>query len=381
MTVEDVIQGPGDVAPTMGALKGKAVVLEFWATWCGPCVAAVPHLNELVRAFESEDVVFISITKENDPELIRRFLKAKPMESWVAIDADGSIFDSYGISSIPRTILIDKAGKIAGMAHPSEIGKTTIENLLSGQRLELEAVEEVKAPTGPEDSRMHPGTIRAGLERADDEPSLFHIELRPAYYANLHGAHTRRGNQLTGLGLNLEDLLRFAYGVTVARSSIAFEPDAPEASYDLIVSFPEEFDEAVGRQLIGHAIEASFGLRARTETRDVDAYVVSAPSGPAEGFVENTFEAGYMLRSGSGELTALHTEMESLVSIIEGQTNVPVIDETGLDGFYDFNLSWDAAHPESIIEALSDQLGFTVKREKRPIEVLLFERKDTVPHN
>jgi len=46
------------------ALAGKAVVLEFWATWCGPCIAAIPHLNDLAAKFENRPVVFLAVTDE-----------------------------------------------------------------------------------------------------------------------------------------------------------------------------------------------------------------------------------------------------------------------------------------------------------------------------
>ena len=69
---------------SLRALKGKAVVLVFWATWCGPCVAAIPHLNELAVQYKDKPIVFLAITPEDRSE-IEPFLKKRPIEGWVGI--------------------------------------------------------------------------------------------------------------------------------------------------------------------------------------------------------------------------------------------------------------------------------------------------------
>ena len=61
LSVERLLNAPDDASAEWGALKGKVVVVEFWATWCAPCIASIPHLNELAEQFRDEDVVFISL--------------------------------------------------------------------------------------------------------------------------------------------------------------------------------------------------------------------------------------------------------------------------------------------------------------------------------
>ena len=88
----------------MGKLRGKVVVLEFWATWCGPCVAAMPHMNGLADRYKGK-VQFIEITDEGR-ETVAPFLAKRPMSGWVGLDTDRSVFDAYCVKGIPMTVLV-----------------------------------------------------------------------------------------------------------------------------------------------------------------------------------------------------------------------------------------------------------------------------------
>lgn len=78
LTLKDVLQAPEHTNGTWEELRGKAVVIEFWATWCGGCVDNIPHINELAEKFASRPLQFISITDEMDVEPVKRFLERHP---------------------------------------------------------------------------------------------------------------------------------------------------------------------------------------------------------------------------------------------------------------------------------------------------------------
>jgi thiol-disulfide isomerase/thioredoxin len=97
-------------APTLAALRGKVVLVEFWATWCGPCVSSIPHLNELQKKYASQGFRILSFTEQNQPG-IEKFIQRTPMNYAIGLES-GEAFDRYGVSGIPQAFLVDRAGKI-----------------------------------------------------------------------------------------------------------------------------------------------------------------------------------------------------------------------------------------------------------------------------
>ena len=62
--LEKLLQAPTDAKVDWNSLKGNVIVLDFWATWCAPCVAAIPHMNQLAKDLNDQPVVFISVTDD-----------------------------------------------------------------------------------------------------------------------------------------------------------------------------------------------------------------------------------------------------------------------------------------------------------------------------
>jgi thiol-disulfide isomerase/thioredoxin len=95
-----LLQAPLGARADWASLKGKVVVLEFWATWCSPCVASLPHLNQLVESLDPAKFQFISIDDE-DLKAVQTFLTKRKMSGWVGVDASGGVFGLYGVESRP----------------------------------------------------------------------------------------------------------------------------------------------------------------------------------------------------------------------------------------------------------------------------------------
>jgi cytochrome c biogenesis protein CcmG/thiol:disulfide interchange protein DsbE len=121
-------------------LKGKVVLLDFWATWCGPCRMGIPHLNELYRENKKAglEVVGISVDRgqgrQSGLETVRDFTTKMPIE-YTLVMADGQTVDAYGgIRSIPTAFLVDRSGHVRKQyvgLQPKEVFQKDVRELLA----------------------------------------------------------------------------------------------------------------------------------------------------------------------------------------------------------------------------------------------------------
>ncbi|HEV8112368.1 MAG TPA: TlpA disulfide reductase family protein [Planctomycetota bacterium] len=114
-------------SPVPSFEKGKVYVVEFWATWCGPCIAGMPHLSALQRKYKDKGVTFIGVSakdKNNSLAAVEAMVKNKGdgMDYTVAWDPERTTFDAYmkaaGQNGIPCSFVVDGTGKIVYIGHP-----------------------------------------------------------------------------------------------------------------------------------------------------------------------------------------------------------------------------------------------------------------------
>ena len=134
--------------------KEKAYIVEFWATWCGPCRVSIPHLNDIHNKFKVKGLVVIGQDCwERDDSLVAPFVKSMgdKMTYRVALDdkADsekGKMAETWmaaaGRNGIPSAFLVDTKGKVAWIGHPMELKDKTVEEVLADKYDLKKAAEE-----------------------------------------------------------------------------------------------------------------------------------------------------------------------------------------------------------------------------------------------
>lgn len=112
-------------------LRGKVVVLDFWATWCGPCRAMIPHERELVERLKDKPFVFVSISADAEKDTLTKFLDKTPMP-WVHWHngATGGAMDTYSIEFFPTIYVLDDKGVIRYKGVRGEAMDKAVDTLL-----------------------------------------------------------------------------------------------------------------------------------------------------------------------------------------------------------------------------------------------------------
>lgn len=92
--------------------RGKVILLNFWASWCPPCVKEIPSMNRLAKSFDENQFEIVSVNFKETPETIAKFLKNAQVDFPVLVDLDGKVSNQYEIFAFPSSFIIDAQGQL-----------------------------------------------------------------------------------------------------------------------------------------------------------------------------------------------------------------------------------------------------------------------------
>ncbi|MFZ0035379.1 MAG: TlpA disulfide reductase family protein [Sedimentisphaerales bacterium] len=119
------------ITPQPPDLNGRVYVLEFWATWCPPCVQSIPHMIELANKYKDKAVPFIALSVDRSSEPVKKMVKARSINYYVGMD--NGLSDKYSVSGIPAAFIIGRSGQVVWMGHPMSSGfEPAIADALNG---------------------------------------------------------------------------------------------------------------------------------------------------------------------------------------------------------------------------------------------------------
>ena len=334
---------------------GHAVVIEFWATWCGPCRAAIPHLNELSSRFRGRGVDFLSLSSEPE-KTVREFLREHPIDGTVALDPNHVNGDAFGpLIGLPGTVLIDSSGVLVAITGPDALNAAVLEALLAHKSLPLNSPDARIVRRAP----LFPG------ETINDPDSAARAVVRRV---NSAGWTTWTNDRYDSLGTRLQTLLAFVYGIPEFR--IELPTYLASGVYSVQAWVPANHPETL-KPLLQAAVTAGAGIRVRIEERSADVLVLSGMPGKLRSSSSALSEWKNENGTFSGDCTA-----EEIRGQLEWVTQKTVVLDHALAGRFTFELRWNLAKSGDLENALQNQLGLELTPSRRIVPFLLVDSLD-----
>jgi uncharacterized protein (TIGR03435 family) len=351
LTLRELLDAPQRTDTSWSGLRGNAVVLEFWATWCAPCVSSIPHLNALAEQFKNRPIRFISVTDE-EKQTVTRFLIDHPTAGWVGLDDGDATFKRYDVGGRPQTCLIDSDGILRAITRPDAVDPAILEDLLRGKPLHI---------TQPNYSPV--------MDEGPGAPTpISEVLIRAAQSVEVSregpGAESMSGGRYQAWGLTVRDILSRANDIPPERI------DAPEwcdkDRFDLVVVVPHGGDQEVW-PLVENVLATTVHLSFHKEVKETNVYVLQKAAGaePKLKVHSSSQRSGQWVKP--GEIDAVGKSVGALPFFLQSPLGTEVVDETGLSGRFDFKLVWNPKHPNSIISAVREQLGLEIVRTQRSL--------------
>lgn len=369
LTYTQLLQAPEGAKTSWRALRGRVVVLEFWATWCAPCVAEIPVLNQLADSLDPRKVQFIAIDDE-DPAVVKAFLKRRPMSGWVMLDTSGAVFKQFGVASRPTTIVIDTKGRVVSTTtRPEHLQRNGLLQLAMGKPAAIEGNADAKTDAEVHATLREVMTEQTGQKIGIVDP-LFSLSIMPGNAAQMTHVFFRGTGVLDVMNATPDTLLMFALGIPADR--IKVNGELAKTAYSLHLHAPSTDAEQLA-QAIEVAIQSSCEVRVERRTTVRDVYVLEAAdkarglsnlsSSPHEGF------AFYSKQTRQMQL--LNASVDQVSGALEQVLERPVVNGSGVSGNLTVSFMLPSSDFDSVKAALEKNTGLILVAAKRPIETIL----------
>lgn len=337
LLLDKLLQAPADT--TVPSLQQGPAVVEFWATWCQPCVEQIPHFNSLQKAMEGRALRFLSITAE-DQDKVTAFLATHPMQGIIGLE--GKKTHNWGVRLLPTSVLLDSHGRVAAILPPSQLTPRLLQRLLNGEPLD--------ADPPPDLGRNEDALLRTAMWRAadgDDED----------FDLSAHHLRARR--------VPLKALVAFAYHVEPWQ--VLLGRGVEDAPYHVSVSVPADKTGDTVAQVARETLMHALNVRITKTQQTLPVVLLVHSRKPAVPLTKLPPVAG-------GAELAFHPGAPAmLMEALRPLVSAPLVDDSGLSSF-ELNLR-DVRDLAVVRRDLQTQLALELRPTKKRVDVVRVEQR------
>jgi thiol-disulfide isomerase/thioredoxin len=350
-----LLQAPLGARADWASMKGKVVVLEFWATWCSPCVASLPHLNQLVESLDPAKFQFISIDDE-DLKAVQTFLAKKKMSGWVGVDASGGVFGLYGVESRPTTFIVDGNGKVVAVTEIDSVSATDLQAVAEGKNVAFKPVMEIAEVSVPDSPDVERSLLAVSVSKASPDAKMALVK------------HPPTGWDL--LGEDADGLLTDVFNVF--GNCYVLKDPLPEGRYDVRVN-SVDVPQTVIDSVVQQAVLAALHLQIQSKTLTKPAYILRATDASKKLLSPSASTHAVKRGYWHGKFILMNGTMDDLAYVLATGLENPVLNETGIDGTYDARFEVAGGDVDSLNAALKGTLGLELIPGNQQMSITVLE--------
>jgi uncharacterized protein (TIGR03435 family) len=352
-------------------IEAKFIVLEFWATWCAPCLSAVPHLNDLHDTFQNrKDLLFLSMTYEK-PEKTKRTLEKIPFKTIVVSDQTKINETNFNAQEIPHTVLIDNKGIIKWIGVPTELNSSIIENFLNGKDIsqgkltfETEKKQEKEAL-----GKASVNSTDITLEVLKDSNAYYVFSLiNAAKNDDVMAFEALWKGKYIDLNNNLKSMISKI--IKKPEYQISIPNELVENKYNIFYKNSNKIEINEHVKILKTSLLTSLNLIEKVEVKKVEVYKLKVENAEKLNFSLNQEDKQRHNGNNDTHFIFSNSNIKTLIKEVGDYQKIIIFDETELDNNLDFIIR--KGNLTTLINDLNDY-GLVLEKVSKEIEFYSYQ--------
>lgn len=336
--------------------KNKPIIIEFWATWCSPCIPAMSKLELFQKKFEN-DVDIITVSTDSKRNL-NRYIENTNTSLKIAFDT--THIKTFAYKNIPHTILIDKNGIVKAITTPDHITEETVLNLINGENLKLSEIESNEATNFNLNKAFKSNDYQYKIT-SENKDFVFKNEIKRDDNNNPIALDFRN--------VSIHRLMTDIYELSSVARIYNFESISTKNKY----CFNLEQSDNFNKDLLLNAKEilnSNIDFKAELVEKEMDSLYVlelvdknKLPKKSAEQKSHFEFRGPYYL----GKKISSY----NLIEYLENEVHQPIKDKTELDYYFDIELKWNYEEGGKSLNRELEKYGLRISKSSKPEKIKL----------